>query len=545
LSSIGISGIASSLGIPSDAVEPFGRGVGKVDLAFLSPNTRSQRGKLVLVTAMTPTAHGEGKTVTATGLAMALTKHGELAVPCLRQPSLGPVFGMKGGAAGGGKARVEPFNEINLGFTGDIYAVGSAHSLLSAIVDNHLFHGNALGIDPKSVTWPRTLDMDDRALRHITVGQGGPKDGVPREDGFVITAASEVMAILGMSRSYGDLKARLGNIVVGQRQDGSAVTARDMEAGGAMAVILRQALRPNLVATTEGTPAFVHGGPFANIAHGTASMVSILMGLQQADYCVVESGFASDLGAEKFVDIVARAGDFSVRVTVIVATIRALRHHGGASAAEDATPSVARVELGLDNLAKHMENARALGAAPVVALNAFPEDSPEEIQLVRKFVEAQGIPFAVSTAFRDGSAGAMELAERVLEAAAKGSQSRPLYSLDSPLEKKVESVVRLMYGGNGVAWSQEAMVGIGQAQLFGLAKAPVCIAKTHLSLSDDPKKLGRPKDFTVTARRVRSSVGAGFVVVLMGSIVTMPGLPSRPAAADMDLTDEGTIVGLH
>ncbi len=417
--------------------------------------------------------------------------------------------------------------------------------LLSAMMDNHLFQGNALGLETESISWPRTVDMDDRALRHILIGMDGKKGGVHREGGFVITAASEVMAVLGLARDYPDLKRRLGNIVVGQRKDLSPVTARDLEAAGAMATILRNAFRPNLVATAEGTPAFVHGGPFANIAHGTASLVSILLGLQQADYCIVESGFASDLGAEKFVDIVSRIGGFSVNVTVIVATVRALRHHGGAPDAEEGKPSVERVERGLDNLAKHIENAKLFGAAPVVALNRFPDDTPAEIDLVRKFVESQGVPIALSDGFAQGSKGVLELADRVKEQAAKGMQSHPLYELSEPLEKKVEKIVTRIYGGKGVIWTDGARVDADTSRALGLANAPVCIAKTHMSLSDDPKTFGRPRDFMATAKSVRSSVGAGFPVVLMGSIVTMPGLPKRPSAADIDLADDGRVVGLR
>lgn len=533
------------MSIPSEAVEPYGHGVGKINIEVISKNRSADRGKLILVTAMTPTSHGEGKTVTAIGLAMALTKRGDRAVACLRQPSLGPVFGLKGGAAGGGKATVEPFHSINLGFTGDIYAIGASHNLLSAMIDNHLFYGNTLDIDAKTISWPRTIDMDDRALRHVVVGMGGPKEEVPRNDGFVITAASEVMAIFGLARDYPDLKARLSRIVIGFRRNGSPVTAGDLEATGAMASLLGKALRPNIVATSEGTPAFVHGGPFANIAHGTASLVSILLGLQHADYCVVETGFASDLGAEKFVDIVSGVGGFSASVAVIVATIRALRYHGGAAAYPDTPSSPAFVEMGLENLMKHIENMRAVGASPVICLNSFPDDTPEEVLVVRRFAESQGVPLAFSTAFREGGSGAMDLAEKVVETAAKGTKSHPLYSLDLPIEKKVETIVRTMYGGEGVEWSEEGLNGLAEAKAIGMSKAPVCIAKTHLSLSDKPALIGRPRDFTVTVRSVHSSVGAGFVVVRMGTIVTMPGLPARPASVDINLTDDGHIEGLH
>jgi formate--tetrahydrofolate ligase len=537
--------LASRLSIPADSVEPYGNGVGKINIDVINKDRSTDRGKLIVVTAMTPTSHGEGKTVTSIGLAMALTEKGHRAVVCLRQPSLGPVFGLKGGAAGGGRAVVEPFHSINLGFTGDIFAIGASHNLLSAIIDNHLFHGNSLDIDTKTISWPRTIDMDDRALRHVAVGLSGPKEEVPRNDGFVITAASEVMAILGLSKDYPDLKSRLGHIVVGFKRNGTPVTANDLEATGAMASLLSKALRPNIVATSDNTPAFVHGGPFANIAHGTASLVSILMGLQHADYCVVETGFASDLGYEKFEDIVAGVGGFATSVGVIVATIRALKYHGGASAYPASATSPAFVEMGLENLEKHIENVRAAGAQPVICLNSFPDDSPEEVKVVRDFAETHGVPLAMSTAFRDGGKGAFELAERVVEEAAKGTRSHPIYSKDLSLEKKVEAIVHTVYGGSGVEWSEEGLAGLEEAKALGMSKAPVCIAKTHLSLSDKPALIGRPRDFTVTVRSVHSSVGAGFVVVRMGTIVVMPGLPVRPAAADINLTDDGQITGLH
>jgi formate--tetrahydrofolate ligase len=434
--------------------------------------------------------------------------------------------------------------DINMRFTGDIDAVGAAHNLLAAVIDNHLFQGNALGIDGRTIPWRRALDMNDRALRNTVIGLGGAANGVPREDGFMITAASEVMAVLCLSRSYADLKERLGRIIVGYRRDGSAATAKDLEVVGAMAALLRDALEPNLVQTAEGTPALVHGGPFGNIAHGTASLVSILLGLRLSDYCIVEAGFASDLGGEKFVDIAARVGGFEADAAVIVATIRALKHHGGASkdAVDASNPNAVR--LGLENLAKHIENVRLFGLEPIVAINAFRSDSRDEIRVIEEFCSSLGVPCALSTAFTDGGEGAKGVAQLALEACHKGAKSRALYALDASTEEKLETLVKNVYGGAGVDYEIEAKSDIERISRLGLSDRPICVSKTQLSLSDDPRKLGRPRGFRVTVQRLRAAAGAGFNIAYMGDILTMPGLPKEPAAKKIDLTDDGRVTGV-
>lgn len=540
-----IAEVARELGIESGSLVAYGKWMAKIDLSSLGAGGDARRGKLVLVTAMTPTPQGEGKTVTAIGLGMALERAGKRAVVCLRQPSLGPTFGLKGGAAGGGRCTVEPMQEINLHFTGDIDAIGSAHNLLSAMLDNHIYQGNLLRIDPAAISWPRAVDMNDRALRRVEVGVGEKRQGAEHEGSFMITAASEVMAIHGICSGYADLKARLGRVVVGLDQAGRPVTAEQLKAAGAMAVLLKDAVAPNLVQTAEGTPALVHGGPFANIAHGTASLTSILLGLKHAEYCVVEAGFASDLGAEKFVDIVARAGGFEVDAMVVVASVKALRYHGGAqkSALESQDPDAVR--RGLENLAKHVENARVFGLTPVVAINKFPTDGADELLAVEEFCRREGVPYAVSTAFAEGSPGAAQLAERVIEAAGRGEKSRPVYVLEQPIEEKLDVIVRRIYGGDGAAFEPEALKDIALLRELGMADRPVCVAKTNLSLSDDAAKVGRPRGFTCTVKRVAPSAGAGFNVAYMGDIVTMPGLPKVPLAESIDLSDAGAVSGLR
>lgn len=539
-----ITQVAQEAGISLDDLKPYGKWKGKIGLGALKEST-SRHGKLILVTAMTPTPSGEGKTVSSIGLAMGLSKIGKRCIVCLRQPSLGPVFGIKGGAAGGGKSTVEPMQDINMRFTGDIDAVGAAHNLLAAMLDNHLFQGNELGIDWRTISWKRTIDMNDRALRRTIIGLGGKKDGVPREDGFMITAASEVMAILCLAKDYADLKRRLGRIIIGYANDGKPVQAAQLKAVGSMAAILRDALEPNLAQTCEGTPALIHGGPFGNIAHGAASLVSILLGLRLADYCVVEAGFATELGAEKFVDIVSRTGGFNVDAAVIVATVRALRHHGGAPKESVNTPNPVAVKKGLGNLGKHIENVRTFGPMPVVAINKFQSDTPEELKIIEQFCSSQRVPSAVSTAFEQGSAGAVELAERAVEAASKGYRSRPLYPLEAPVEHKLEAIVKDMYGGTGVEYTFDAKKDLERISNLGLVNEPVCVAKTPLSLSDDPLKLGRPREFTALVRRLEVAAGVGFNIAYMGDVVTMPGLPKRPAAENIDLTDNGVITGLY
>jgi formate--tetrahydrofolate ligase len=537
--------VAEELGLPTTELRPYRGSVVKVPV----PTVRrlvagARRAKLVLVTGMTPTSHGEGKTVTAIGVTMALRALGRKAVACLRQPSLGPVFGIKGGATGGGVAHLEPAEDINLGLTGDLDAVASAHDLLSALIDNHLFHGNDLGIVPASITWPRTLDVEDRALRHIVTGAGGGLREIAREGRFVIAAASEIMAIVALAPDYADLKARLGRILVGRRSTGAPVRAEDLGARGAMAALLRHALEPNLVQATDGTPVLVHGGPFGNIAHGTCSRISIELGLSVSDYCVVEAGFATDLGAEKFVDIVARQAGWTVDSAVLVATVRSLRHHGGAAASAVDRADVHAVERGLANLDKHLENLRWLGIPTVVAVNRFPGDTEEELAVVRSFCEERGVPVALSTAFSDGAGGTQELAERVIEISRASSGSRPLYPDSAPLERAVETIATRIYGANGVDLTPLARSQIEELAQIGEISGPVCVAKTQLSLSDDPARIGRPADFSVSVHRVLRAAGAGFTVVYLGDVETLPGLPKHPLAAQIDLTDDGQVTGL-
>lgn len=535
--------VAEDLGLSQEQLDLYGKYKGKIRLQALQDNSSRKMAKLILVTAMTPTPHGEGKTVTSIGLGMGLSKAGHKSVICLRQPSLGPVFGVKGGATGGGKSRVEPSDDINLRFTGDLDAVAAAHNLLAAMADNHLFHGNELGIDPQSLEWQRTLDVNDRALRNMIVGLGG-RNGIPRETGFLITAASEVLAVLSLARSYSDLKVLLSQIIVGFTRNGQPVTAGQLKATGAMAVLLRDALEPNLVQTTEGTPAMVHGGCFGNIAQGTSTITSMLMGMQRADYCVVEAGFGSDLGAEKFVDIVAPAGRLKVDAAVVVASIRALKHHGGDATGTQGS-DVAIVRRGLGNLEKHLENVKILGMNPVVAINKFETDTREELRAVENFSEEQRVPFAISTCFENGSEGALELTDRVVEAAAGGSSITPLYRDNATIEEKLQTITTRIYGGDGIELTAEARRDLKHLALLGFSNRPVCVAKTPLSLSDDPAKLGRPRGFRAVVKGIRAAAGAGYSVAEMGDILMMPGLPKRPAAENIDLDSNGVITGLQ
>jgi formate--tetrahydrofolate ligase len=531
--------VLSDLGIDESTATLYGRFMAKIPLSSIV--RRPRRGKLVLVTGMTPTPHGEGKTVVSIGLAMGLEKIGKVSVACIRQPSLGPVFGVKGGGAGGGKTRLEPMQEINLRLTGDIDAIAAAHNLLSAAIDNHIFHGNALGIDPDAILWPRVLDVEDRALRLVRVGLQ-EKAGSQHEGKFIITAASEVMAILCLSTGYADLKSRLSRIVVAETKAGGQVTAEDLKVVGAMAALLKQAMEPNLVQTCEGTPALVHGGPFGNIAHGTCSIVSIRLALATADYVVVEAGFGSDLGGEKFIDLVgAAASGMDVDAAVIVATARALRHHGGGGDAIDAD-AVAR---GTENLAKHIENVRTLGLRPVVAMNLFQDDGEDEVKTVAKFCAAQGIPFSRTTAFLQGAEGATALATTVLEEAEKGSKPSPLYERNDPFKDKVSKIALRMYGAAAVAYTPAAETALERIVRLGYGSLPVCVAKTPNSLSDDPKIAGRPAGFTVVVTGVELAAGAGYLIAEMGDISRMPGLPSSPAAERIALSDDGDISGIY
>jgi len=537
--------LAKMLELGPDEVAPAGPATGKVSVAAVRARAgRSRRGKLVLVTAMTPTRHGEGKTVTTIGLADGLARLGHRAVACLRQPSLGPVFGIKGGATGGGRATVEPATEINFGFTGDIHAAAAAHDLLAALADNHVYHGNSLGIDPSRYLWSRTMDVEDRALRHITVGQGITKQ-IPYPSSFIITAASEVMAILALARDYPDLKARLDRILVGYTKDDRPIRASDLRAGGAMAALLRHALEPNLVQTAGGTPALVHAGPFGNLAHGTCSRLAIELGLATCDYAVVEAGFATELGAEKFVDIVTPVLGADVDTAVLVVTQRGLRFQGGASDEEASRPALAALERGLENLDQHLVNLSALGAATTVALNRFPGDSPEEAARVREFCRSKGVEAVESRGFEQGGAGVEDLARAVLRAAGLGRRTRPLYPAGTPIPRQIELIATRLYGADGVDEAKEATDGRAKLERIGETAGPVCMAKTPLSLSDDVKRLNRPKGYRVTVHRYTRAAGAGFTVAFLGAIEAMPGLPAHPASEEIDITSDGAITGSH
>lgn len=537
--------LARALGIDAGSVHAAGPYVGKVPVPAVRDLVSARsRGKLILVTGMTPTRHGEGKTVTAIGLAEGLNLKGQRATVCLRQPSLGPVFGIKGGATGGGRSTVEPATNINLGFTGDIHAVAAAHNLLAALVDNHIFHGNPLRIQRDRLLLPRTMDMEDRSLRHIvTVAGKDPK--LPAVQGaFVIAAASEVMAILALARDYPDLKARLGRMLVGFQKEGTPVRASSLRAEGAMAAVLRDALEPNLAQTAGGTPAIIHAGPFGNIAHGTCSRLAIELGLATSEYCVVEAGFSTELGAEKFVDIVTPVLGVDVDAAVIVATLRSLRAQGGAGEEESAHPDLAATQRGLANLEQHLANLETLGLAGVVALNRFPGDSPEEAAAVREFCGARSVEVVESRAFEDGGAGCVELAAAVRRLAALGRKSRPLCPPGTSPVEQVRTIVTRLYGGAGISATPEADRDLEELGRIGELTGPVCVAKTPLSLSDDPHRVGRPQGFVASVHRWTRSAGAGFTVAHLGTIETMPGLPTNPASERIDVTPDGRIVGL-
>jgi formate--tetrahydrofolate ligase len=538
--------VAADLGLGEDVLSLCGCCKAKVRFDKVSPRPGTP-GKLVMVTAMTPTTAGEGKTTTAIGLADALRRLGERAAVAIREPSLGPVFGLKGGATGGGRAQVAPADEINLHFTGDMHAVTSAHNLLAAMVDNRLhFDGAAGPLDARSVTWKRVVDMDDRVLRDIIVGVGEPLKGIARETGFDITAASEVMAVFCLAKDLRDLKDRLGALHIGDAADGRPVFARDIKAAGAMAALLKDAINPNLVQTLEGTPAFIHGGPFANIAHGTNSVIATRLALGLVDYLVTETGFAADLGAEKFFDIVVRTGHIPPPAAcVLVATLRALKLHGGVRAADVAKENAGAVALGLGNLGKHVDILRTFGVPFVVALNLFPTDSEAEKAAFREFCGAQRVRFALSDVHGRGGEGGIELAHEVLEAIAKDeNRFAYLYPLETPLAGKIEAVARRVYGAAGVKVEPRARKKLEKLEKDGFGGLPVCIAKTQYSLSDDPKLTGRPEGFTLTVTDVILKSGAGFVVALCGDIMTMPGLPKTPAAERVDVGEDGEIIGL-
>jgi formate--tetrahydrofolate ligase len=534
------------LGLSAVDLAPWGPDAAKLERAVLTrPRTRKGASRLVLVSAMTPTPAGEGKTTTSIGLADALTRLGECACLALREPSLGPCLGMKGGGTGGGAAQLIPADRINLHFTGDFHAVTSAHNLLAALIDNHLHFGNPLSIDPRRVLWRRILDLNDRALRNIVVGLGGPADGVPRETGFDITAASEVMAMLCLATDAEDLRLRIARSVVAFTTSGEPVTADRLGATGAMLALLRDALQPNLVRTLEGTPAFVHGGPFANIAHGCSSVIATRAALTLADWTVTEAGFGFDLGAEKFFDIKCVSAGLEAAAVVLVATLRALKLHGGALLPELDRPNEAALARGLPNLEKHIENIRAFGESPVVALNRFGSDREPEIERVRARCQELRVPFAVTDHFARGGEGALDLARAVLAHAGGPSRPfRPLYNWADPVPDKIRAVARIMYGARDVAFTTSAQRDLDQIERLGYGRLPICIAKTQNSLSDDPHRRGRPVDFDVTVRGIQINAGAGFLVVLTGEIMRMPGLPRHPLAEQIDLQD-GTIVGLR
>ncbi|NWO28729.1 formate--tetrahydrofolate ligase [Capnocytophaga sp. oral taxon 903] len=537
--------VAKKLNINEDNLDPYGKYKAKLPL-YLIDAEKMKNSKLVLVTAITPTPAGEGKTTVSIGLTEGLNKIGKKAIAVLREPSLGPVFGIKGGAAGGGYSQVVPMEDINLHFTGDFSAIEKANNLLAAVIDNNIqSKTHSIGIDPRTVVWKRVMDMNDRALRHIVVGLGGTTHGVPREDGFNITPASEIMAILCLAESFSDLKKRIGNIYVGKKFDGTPVFARDLKVVGAMALLLKEAIKPNLVQTLENNPAILHGGPFASIAQGTNTVLATKMGLSLGDYVITEAGFGADLGAEKFLNIKCTSAGLAPDAVVIVATIRALRHHGGAKKEEYNTPSLQKVKLGIANLEKHIENVQLFGLKAVVAINYFPNDSEEEIAYVKEICAQKGVEAIVSKGFSEGGKGTEELARAVVAIAQSGeSHFSPLYSNEASIEEKITAVATKIYGASKVNYNSKAVSQLKQIKTLGFDKMPICIVKTPKSLSDDEKKLARPTDFEVTVREFEFASGAGFVIPILGDTVRMPGLPSVPAAEGMDIDDEGVITGL-
>lgn len=539
-----ITEIAKNLGIGEEELIPYGRYKAKIEDGVYERLQNKKDGKLILVTAINPTPAGEGKTTTTVGLGQGMIQLGKNAVIALREPSLGPVFGMKGGAAGGGYAQVVPMEDINLHFTGDMHAITAANNLLCAMLDNHIHQGNALGIDPRRILFKRAMDMNDRALRNIVVGLGGKTNGVPREDGFIITVASEVMAILCLSSDFADLKRRLGDILVAYRYDGAPVYCKELQAAGSMAALLKEAIKPNLVQTLENTPALVHGGPFANIAHGCNSVRATRLALKLGDYCITEAGFGSDLGAEKFLDIKCPTAGLSPSAIVIVATARALKYNGGVPKNETALENVAALSNGLENLRAHIENMKKYGVPVVVAINRFASDTDAELALIQNACTEMDADFALSEVFAKGGEGALELAKKVCAACERPSDFRPLYDETLSVKDKIACVAKTIYGAKNVLYSAAADKAIREIESLGKGHLRVCIAKTQYSLSDDPKLLCRPTDFEITVRDVRLSSGAGFVVVLTGDIMTMPGLPKNPAACSIDVDDNGAITGL-
>lgn len=537
--------VAKKAGIPEESVELYGNYKAKLTHELFETVKDKKNGKLVLVTATNPTPAGEGKTTITVGLGQALCKLGQNAIIALREPSLGPCMGIKGGAAGGGYAQVVPMEDINLHFTGDIHAIGVANNLLASMIDNHIHQGNALNIDARTLTWKRCVDLNDRALRDIVVGLGGVLNGVPREDGFMITVASEIMAILCLANNLSDLKERMGNIVVAYDLDGRPVYAKQLEIQGAMALLMKDAIKPNLVQTLENTPAIIHGGPFANIAHGCNSIIATKMALKLGDIVVTEAGFGADLGAEKFLDIKCRYGGLTPNCVVIVATVRALKNHGGVSKEELGVPNVEALENGITNLEKQIENIKKYNVPVVVAINKFVTDSDEEVNFIKDYCDKLGVKVALSDVWAKGGEGGVELGEVVCDILEnEESNFKPIYEVESSIEEKINIIAKEIYGASGVVFTANAKKQITELETFGLDKLPICMAKTQYSLSDNPALKGRPENFKITVKEVRVSNGAGFIVALNGDIMTMPGLPKVPAANRMDILDNGEILGL-
>lgn len=537
-----IAAIATQAGIPEDALELYGKYKAKIDVTQLK--TKKADAKVVLVTAINPTPAGEGKSTVTVGLSDALHALNQNVVVALREPSLGPVMGIKGGATGGGYAQVVPMSDINLHFTGDLHAITTANNALAALIDNHIHRGNELNIDPRRILWKRVLDMNDRSLRHVVVGLGGPAQGVPREDGFDITVASEIMAVFCLATDYTDLKKRLGDIVIGYTYDKEPVFVRDLKVQGALTLLLKDAFKPNLVQTLEGTPAIIHGGPFANIAHGCNSVQATQTARKLADIVVTEAGFGADLGAEKFMDIKAVQADFKPSAVVIVATARALKMHGGVDKAQLKEANPDAISSGMANLAKHIETVRAFGVEPIVALNRFITDTEEELAVITTWCEENNVKMALTNVWEQGGKGGIELGKAVLEVLEEDNNFKPIYELDESIEEKVHAIVTKVYGGAGVQFTDQARKQLAEIERFGWDKMPVCMAKTQYSLTDQPKQLGRPEGFTITVREVIPKLGAQFIVCLTGDIMTMPGLPKEPAALRMDIDEDGNAVGL-
>lgn len=539
-----IADVAAKAGIPADALEPYGKTKAKLSQDFITSLKDKEDGKLILVTAINPTKAGEGKSTTTVGLDDGLRRLGYNSIVALREPSLGPVFGLKGGAAGGGYAQVVPMEDINLHFTGDMHAITTANNLLCAMIDNHLYQGNELNLDPTKITFKRCLDMNDRTLRKVEIGMGSKVNGIEREDGFNITVASEIMAALCLANDLQDLKKRFGDMLIGYTPDDKPVYVRDLKAEGAMAMVMKDAILPNLVQTLEHNPVLIHGGPFANIAHGCNSVIATRTALKLADYVVTEAGFGADLGAEKFLDIKCRLAELNPNAVVIVATIRALKQHGGVAFEDLKEENVEAMLAGTENLAKHIDTIKQFGLPYIVAINEFSSDTPAEVEALEKWCDENGHPLSLSQVWAKGGEGALDLAEKVVKLCDEPNTYAPLYDVDQSIEEKIEAVASKVYGADGVDFTDQAKEQIELFKHFGWDKLPVCMAKTQMSLSDDPKKMGAPKDFRITVRELRPSLGAGFIVALTGTVLTMPGLPKHPSALDMDIDENGVITGL-